>query len=462
MNPFHHAVLDDQGLHAIEVLQGQRRWVQRALPPCRHAGELLAVAPSRGVARLWLVPGSRLSQELAMSEARARAFVEEARSAGWNLWVTEDYDFVSGWPEAGGTQVQLGLPERSHRWTAFQGCADAPTLYGAIQYLEDVLEVPIAWGPGHVGLELIKQVNRGARRAPYLRLSTSDLGLFVRYAREYHHTDLLWARPIEEAERRCTWLHRYDKNSAYVGAASSVNLGAGEYIYQGKPAFDPTLPGLWHIVLGGESAFNGRDLPHPTGGRQDSWQQTAIVQVTQELGYQVTVLEAVTFPEYHQTLRPWYESINSARTRLRTPGTFRHAQAQAVAAEALKNIYTNSLGKLAEAARADKGDPLYRPDWWFAVVSLTKARMFWKMQDLVSAGYRPVAVHTDALYFVSQEADPALAVPGLLTEAQGIGKFKHVDSFPLADVGMEYFTARIASLEQRLRALGAQEVSVDG
>jgi hypothetical protein len=84
------------------------------------------------------------------------------------------------------------------------------------------------------------------------------------------------------------------------------------------------------------------------------------------------------------------------------------------------------------------------------------------MRELADSRQRPVAVHTDALYFVSQEADPRLAVPGLLTEDQGIGKFKHVDSFRLDEIGVEHFTPHIATLEKRLRGLGAEEVGKDG
>lgn len=461
MNASEHAVLDDAGLHFVDQSQDQSRWSHCPPPHCQHAGDLLALATELRLARIWLTPGSALSRSLAESDEQARAFVDEARSAGWNLWTNDDHDFLSGWPNSGGAQAQLGIPERSNRWMALKSCADATTLYAAIQYLQELLGVAIAWGPGRVGIELIKQVNTG-RRAGYLRRCERALDLFVRYAREYHHTDLLWARPLDEREQQYAWLHRYDKNSAYIGAASGANLGAGEYVYQANPAFDPKAPGVWHIMLDGESIFNGRDLPHPTGGALDSWQHTPMVKVAMDAGYQVKILEAATFPEYHQTLRPWYEAINTARTRLRASGAFRHAQAQAVAYEALKNIYTSSLGNLAGRARAEKNDPMYRPDWWFAIVASTRASMFWKMRELAEAGYRPVAIHTDALYFVSQEADPHLAVPGLLTEDQGIGKFKHVDSFRLDEVGVEHFTPRIATLEKRLRDLGAEEVGKDG
>jgi hypothetical protein len=121
--------------------------------------------------------------------------------------------------------------------------------------------------------------------------------------------------------------------------------------------FNPKVPGLWHITLEGESVFNGRDLPHPTGGQTDSWQHTATVQVARELGYQVTILEGILFPEHHQTLRLWYELISKTRQQFRAPGAFKNAQAQAVAYGALKNIYTNSLGKLAQEAHAEKDDP---------------------------------------------------------------------------------------------------------
>lgn len=462
MNASEHAVLDDAGLHFVDATQEPPRWAHRVPPQCRHAGDLLTLAAQLRLARIWLTPGSQLSQSLAESDQQAQAFVAEARSAGWDVWANDDHDFLSGWPVSGGAQAQVGIPERSNRWIAFKTCTDATTLYAAIQYLQELLGVAIAWGPGHVGLDLIKQVNRGARRADYLRLCDKDLELFVRYAREYRHTPLFWARPLSESERHYAWLHRYDKNNAYVGAASSANLGAGDYVHQSNPQFDPKAPGVWHIILSGESIFNGRDLPHPTDGRIDSWQHTQTVKVAIDVGYQVKIVEAYVFPEYHQTLRPWYEAINTARTRLRAPGAFKHAQAQAIAYEALKNIYTSSLGNLAGRARAEKNDPMYRPDWWFGIVDSARAGMFWKMRQLAEAGYRPVAVHTDAFYFVSQEADPRLAVPGLLTEEQGIGKFKHVDSFRLEEIGVEYFTSRIATLQRRLVALGAEEGGEDG
>ena len=169
------------------------------------------------------------------------------------------------------------------------------------------------------------------------------------------------------------------------------------------------------------------------------------------------ILEAVLFLEYHQTLPPWYEVLAHTRQRLLTPGVYKNTQAQAVAYGALKHIYTNSLGKLAEAARAEQQDPLYRPDWWLAIVTLSKARIFRKLAELAALGLPPVAVHTDALYVVSDEADPLAAVPSLVQEEQGIGLFKHVDSFRLADIGQTHFSPRLASLEQRLHDLGAQQ-----
>ncbi len=432
MKTLQHGVLDDAGLH----FERAGRWQCVPVSVVQHAGELLQLAYDQQLARIWITPGSSCSSALVAGDEAINRFITGARVRHWHLWVPDDRDFFSGWQE-GRPVVQVAIPERSQRWTAFQGCRDATTLYAAIKYLQEALNTPIEWGPGHVGLEVIKRVNATPRRALYLRRCESDVGIFMRYARTYHHTDLLWSRPLTKEERCCGWLHRYDKNNAYVGAASSVNLGAGEYQYQAYPRFDAKAPGLWHIILDGQSQFNGCDLPHPTGARKDSWQHTATVQLACDLGYQVTILEAVYFQEYHQTLRPWYELISQARQRLRTPGAFKHSQAQGVAYEALKNIYTSSLGKLAEQARAEKGDPLYRPDWWFGIVALSRARMFMKMAELARVGYRPVAVHTDALYFVSREADPVRAVPGLVTEEQGIGKFKHVDSFRLADVDLE-------------------------
>ncbi len=453
MNQFSFGVLDDAGLHFLQ----NERW--RCVPAQRttHAGEVLALALDHQLARIWLTPGSVLSDAFVADEEHVRAFVEAGRAAGWNIWATSDFDFMAGHlryqPE-----VLFCIPARSVRWTAFQDCCDATVLYAAIKYLQETLNASIEWSPGHVGLNLIRQVNKTPRRISYIRPSKSDLGFFVRQARASRHQDRLWSRPLTEEERGFTWVHLYDKNNAYLGAASSANLGAGEYVFEAQPSFNPKVPGLWHILLQGESVFNGRDLPHPTGGQVDSWQHTPTVQLVQELGYRVTILEGVFFPEYHQTLRPWYDLISQARQRFRTPGAFKNVQAQAVAYAALKNIYTGSLGKLAEQARAEKGDQLYRPDWWFGIVALSRAHIFAKIAELARLGYRPVAVHTDELFFVSQEADPLQAVPGLVTEEQGIGKFKHVDSFRLDDIGVDAFTSRLSTLEKRLSELGAEGV----
>jgi hypothetical protein len=457
MKAFDYAVLDDAGLHFLRA----GHWLCVPTPEASHVGDLLQHALDHNLARIWITPGSALSTSLAASEDQMSQFIADAQAANWNLWAPNDQDFISGW-RAGTAKVQLAIPERSRRWTAFQACHDSTVLYAAIKYLQEALNIPLVWGPGNVGLRLIQQVNDTRRRAAYIRPSGSDLGIFMRYARQYHHTDLLWSRPLTEDERRCTWLHRYDKNNAYVGAASSANLGAGEYVYQTKPTFDEKIPGLWHILLSGESRFNGRDLPHPTSGQADSWQHSVTVKLCMELGYQVKILEALLFPEYHQTLRPWYELIAETRQKLLTPGAYKNAQAQAVAYGAIKNIYTSSLGKLAETARAASQNPLYRPDWWCGVVALSRVRILTKIAELAAVGYRPVAVHTDALYFVSHEADPLAALPGLVTQEHGIGRFKHVDSFPLADIGIEHFSPRIATLEKRLRELGAQEVEVLG
>ncbi|HEY7357910.1 MAG TPA: hypothetical protein VH590_15635, partial [Ktedonobacterales bacterium] len=309
-----------------------------------HAGEVLALALEHQLARIWLTPGSALSSALATDDEKVQEFVAHARAARWHIWAPNDQDFLVG-RYGHGLEVQLGILVRSARWTALQECRDATVLYAAIKYLQETLKMPIEWSPGHVGLNLIGQVNETPQREAYIRRSESDLEPFVRYAGEYHHTDLLWSRLLTEEERGCTWLHRYDKNNAYVGAASSANLGAGDYVQQEQPAFNAKVPGLWHILLEGESAFNGYDLPHPTDGQTDSWQHTATVRLAQQLGYQVTILEGCFFPEYHQTLRPWYELISHARQQFRAPGAFKHDQAQAVAYNALKNIYTGSLGK---------------------------------------------------------------------------------------------------------------------
>ena len=137
MNRFDFGVLDDAGLHFLR----NERWLRVPTRGATHAGEALALALEHELARIWLAPGSTLSASLMADEEQARKFVEAGRAAGWDIWATRDYDFMSGrlrdTPE-----VQLGIPARSTRWTALQECSDATILYAAITYLQGTLNTP--------------------------------------------------------------------------------------------------------------------------------------------------------------------------------------------------------------------------------------------------------------------------------------------------------------------------------
>jgi hypothetical protein len=422
-----HGVYGDGTLFYLEMVRGAQRWRQQALegqPEQVNAADLMDLAYLYGLRQVWVLPGSRLSTRVADTMAVEAFWASPER----NFLVNTYQSFGSGrLPDR--EAVEIALPERDPRWP-FQMVGDPVVLFATISYAEQVLGVSMSWSPGHVGQELMRETNQG-RRAAYIRPSQSDLSIF----QAHQQLDLHWSRQPSPVERGWPFVHGYDKNAMYIGAAAAASLGAGEYTYQTRPAFSPGLPGLWHIRISGSSHFDGQRLPHPTDGRDESWQYTPTVKLALDVGYEVEVLEGYFFTEYHRTLRYWAERIRDARAQLEQPEAFRNKEAADAALLLVKAIYTQSLGWLAHVPEKleETNRPFYRPDWYFTLIALARGMMFRTIEGVWrQAGQAPVKVATDAVFYASNDPNPRTAVP-ILTIEKGVGRFKHTESFAMSE-----------------------------
>lgn len=210
--------------------------------------------------------------------------------------------------------------------------------------------------------------------------------------------DLLWHRHHAKAvEQRAPWCHAFDLAGMYLSAASSLALPTGEPNHYTGP-----IP---------------RDLKAPLSKWPGYWR-------TAEIGWVTTptlawtgarVLESWVYPHHHRYLEPWYRMLRDARAELLPGGP---------ALDAVKATYREGIGRLGSGRRArGDGDPLHQPYWRQAVIAEARTRLQRRIAKLPQG---PVAVDVDALYFLTNTADPSRFAERIgLPMGDGLGTFHH-------------------------------------
>jgi len=391
-----------------------------------NAGDFIDLALAHKLTQLWVMPGTELSNRLGDA---GDTFVTDALPA-YDLFPQELSPYLHGWKTiAHGDAVDLCLPEYIEQFRPLLGAKTSRDLYTTLYYIQHALGTPLKWTAGRTGVEIVKATNKTPERISFIRPCKSDLTPFYEHAA----SDLTWSRPLGAGEDAMGYMQVIDRNAMYLAPMSGLLVGAGECVHVNRPAFNKKRPGLWHITLSGLSQFNGVDLPHPTNGEPDSWQDTPMVQCCLECGYQVEVIEAYVFSEAHTTFTPFYERFRDARQALMMDtSSYKNDLARTIALDQVKRIYTRFTGLLGyHPADGEAQRWYYRPDWRNAVVSEAKHRMFLTIKSFCESNPHLVAVYVDGLYLVSRSEDVNLTGIEL---SQQLGKYKRDATYPLDDV----------------------------
>jgi hypothetical protein len=430
--------------------------------PCNLA-ELALLALQHDITFVWVMPGSRLSQQVThvflssvgeqWDAFASTSALDEKRPMFARIWRKK----TSG-PE--GRTVYVGFPEHgSWPWK----CPDIVTLLATVSYLEQATGMDMIWSPGYMALSLLKALNAEKRTA---WLTPPGVDLLTLPINEENKTfplmraarDLTWKRALTAQEKRQKCLHKFDKNSMYLAATTGLLVGEGDPEHVDGEAFDERLPGFWRIQVDrADSAYDGINLPALF--RYD-WTTSAMVGCALKLDYKVEILEGYQWRQegkYHRTLETWAKMLWEVRQELKYPSQkYKHDQGRANAYATIGTMAHIAIGKLAD----DKtSGGLYRPDIWALTVGRACANILYNIETYRVKGYIPVLIYTDALWFVSNELDPAVAVPSLLDKHDKLGGYKHVYSLPLSKEVKEAF-ATLASptkLTTRLNELAGEE-----
>ncbi|MEV5878535.1 helix-turn-helix domain-containing protein [Streptomyces sp. NPDC052101] len=282
-----------------------------------------------------------------------------------------------------------------------------------------------------------------------------------RYARHHLRTpaEMLmeepydWCRELTDDECMKPYLVAIDVNMAFAAAANGLTVGLnGPTHLTRSPRFDPTLPGSWLVDLShvdlSRVEINGRTvdgdrLPSPFTPKGDrpegpAWYATPTVAYAQELGFEVTPIEAYVRTRTGRYLDPWYKRLRDAYvTTMADLGVttdlrgqeFLEAMARAKQVDptmallvgAIKATAKGGIGKLRQRNRGQV--PYYepwpalaretwRPDIRAAVLSAVRIGLHRKlMKTAATADLYPVAIGTDAVVYPSAAPSPLDFLP---------------------------------------------------
>lgn len=212
--------------------------------------------------------------------------------------------------------------------------------------------------------------------------------------------DITWARSLSPAMIG-RWVHAYDKNSQHLSAEQSVYTGYGEpiHVYDGddETCIKPALPGLyrvsWHT---NGSRFDGRLYP-TIFDEGDQYATLDVVKFAIQQGYDVWIKEAWLFENHTRVFEDYARRLWNARQSLREVNPAAAHEVNEIAH--VTGCWVSSKAKKlpATSRRLD----MIHPNWWADIVGCARARL---LANLLAYG-PAVCIRTDALYYVSSEAD---------------------------------------------------------
>ncbi|MFD3564099.1 telomere-associated protein Tap [Streptomyces sp. NPDC058686] len=265
-----------------------------------------------------------------------------------------------------------------------------------------------------------------------------------------------WARPLTDDECMRHNLVGIDVNMAFAAGANGLLVGlAGAPAHVKAPVFDPKLPGSWlvdlsHVDLSRVKSgkewvkLDGELLPSPftpKGERPEgpAWYATPTVAYAQELGYDVTPIEAWVRYDNGRYLDGWYNRLRDAYIATMADlgvsadlppqqflaamdGYRQHDPELAIVVSAIKATVKGGLGKLRERPRGEgwkPGEPwralarpTWRPDIRAAIISRTRVNMHRKIvKHAAFTGQYPVAILSDCAVYTADGASPLGFLP---------------------------------------------------
>lgn len=295
----------------------------------------------------------------------------------------------------------------------------AHALNTTVDYIEREIGIPLAWSPGHAGIELLRNEHLAARE----HIEPLSLTLRPEWDQLAHQMmiPVSWRKlqrsglPGLSEENRCKkYVIGVDKNAQYLGIASSATLGNGNYTHVDASHYDEKSIGFWkyRITDVSKTPFNGYDLPCFLDVKY-SWASTELIRAARYVGIELDILEGIVWTQGKPYLKRWAKDMFARRINLRDAEKYESEIARENAEATMKLIANSLMGRL-ENAKANREYAMYHhPDWNRLIVHGAIASQAFTLNALARSGVRPVLVCKDAFYILSDTDNPAMAVPTL-------------------------------------------------
>jgi len=316
----------------------------------------------------------------------------------------------------------------------------------------------VTWGAsgGVTGLTLLRQLRPPRAMSTRAPLAATEYVAppppMLRDPGRVPNTAILWCRRPDRDEASRSFIHAYDANAMYLAAQGATEVGVGEAEHHKEgAAFNPKIAGLWRIDPGSSDDWRLPDITRPAGqlAGTTGWYSTPVVRyLAEELGRPPEILEAYTWDgSTRRYFDQWYQVVRDARAAMMVAAAAGDPDAKTVL-DAVKQVYKRTVGRLARTEDGNVKSPLYRPDWRLAIVSTANVNLLRKLRK---AGLQndmwPVAISTDEVFYLSDQAEPTLAIPAPLKLGDGLGQFKVTRSAPLTeDITKALTGGRLAAL----------------
>lgn len=407
----------------------------------------------------WLMPDLRRAlgwpASLGKSPAPARMITEELAAAGWR--VLGGLGFWNRLVHDDGPSLVLVVPD----WLTAESSlkertATAHQLATRLARYAETTGITWQWSPASTGAQLAlvtrpRLLKRGPQQLP------------APAGKSNRERPFEWQRPPTSDEQRMGYVHLYDFNALYLGAAASLPLAWGEYEHVKAPAVDLERPGYWKLP---QKAWEHALLPDPFAVWGRGERETMIV-TTPTLKLAAKLLEwdvepiegwlavetlagtykgrgkqpPTGFPGakgYGRLLDKWAEELSKARLRLADAA---EGSDDKIVRENVKGTYAHGVGRFDfRGWRPGKGErasrhPLWRPDWRHHIIAQGRFVLMHRILEAEKAeGRHPLAIMTDGVVYASDSPDWAEAAPAGFTPGPRVGQVNPPATAPMAAV----------------------------
>ncbi|MFA7767845.1 telomere-associated protein Tap [Streptomyces sp. NRRL S-448] len=254
-----------------------------------------------------------------------------------------------------------------------------------------------------------------------------------------------WVRDVEllsDEECLLPYAVGLDLNTAFLAASARLVVGLSGPDHFHRPTFNKKMPGSWLVDLSGIELDPRLPSPFtPSGQRPEgpAWYQTHTLAYAQELGYDVSPIEAFLRRETGAYLDPWHDRLKTAYAdtladlgvtpdlddRQFLAAMEHHKQVDpgmAAVLAAIKATVKGGIGKLRERPQGRHyrdGErwpalerPTWRPDIRAAVISKARVNMHRKLANTAKAtGQYPLGVLSDCVVYASPGPSPLDFLP---------------------------------------------------